>query len=84
MPNYKDQEGNVHFIEDDKYKDLLHGGCVKISDGEAAILSEAKEKEREDIDKVEKAKVDLLWQEFNDATTIASLKAVLEKILGRC
>ena len=83
MPHYKDGNGNVHFIDDAKNKDLLPDGCVEISDAELATIKEGKQKEESDKAKVEKDKVDDLWAEFDSASTVVVLKIAIKKILGK-
>ncbi|MCF7963962.1 MAG: hypothetical protein K9L79_00315 [Methylobacter tundripaludum] len=40
MPNYKDIENKIHFLDSDEYESLLPAGCIKITDDEAlAILN---------------------------------------------
>ena len=39
MPQYKDTNSRVHFLDDVQYEYLLPAGCVQITDEEAAILS---------------------------------------------
>ena len=41
MPNYKDLQNNVHFLDDAQYFYLLPDGCVSITDEETQILQEA-------------------------------------------
>lgn len=38
MPYYKDNENNLHFLDDESFSHLLPAGSVKISDAEAANL----------------------------------------------
>ena len=35
MPNYKDTDGNLHFLDDQRFEYMLPLGCVAISDHEA-------------------------------------------------
>lgn len=39
MPNYKDLNGSIHFLESSEFAHLLPSGCVSITDAEAAKLS---------------------------------------------
>ena len=38
MPHYKDQQGHVHFIDDERYEGMLPTGSQQITDDEARIL----------------------------------------------
>ena len=38
MPNYKDRDNRIHFLDDAKFEHLLPVGSVPITDAEAAIL----------------------------------------------
>lgn len=39
MPKYKDQQNNVHHLDDESFSHLLPAGCVQITEEEAVILS---------------------------------------------
>lgn len=41
MPNYKDSENKVHFIDSPEFEYLLPAGCVQITDEEALAISVA-------------------------------------------
>lgn len=41
MPNYKDQAGKLHFIDDVAFEHLLPAGCVQITDEDAAEIHAA-------------------------------------------
>lgn len=38
MPNYKDSENKVHFLDSEEFEYLLPPGCIHITDEEAAEL----------------------------------------------
>jgi hypothetical protein len=38
MPNFKDPAGNLHFLDDAAFSDLLPAGSVQITDAEADVL----------------------------------------------
>lgn len=39
MPNYKDTNNQIHFLDSAEYEHLLPTGCVEISDEEATAIS---------------------------------------------
>jgi len=39
MPTYKDQQNNVHHLDDESFAHLLPVGCVQISEEEATVLT---------------------------------------------
>jgi hypothetical protein len=39
MPNYKDPQNRVHYLDDAAFAHLLPSGCVQITDAEAADLT---------------------------------------------
>lgn len=41
MPNYKDLNGNVHFLDSTDFEHLLPPGCVAITDKAAATIQAA-------------------------------------------
>lgn len=38
MPNYRDLQNKIHFLDDDSYEYMLPAGCIKISAAEAALI----------------------------------------------
>lgn len=38
MPNYKDTQNKLHFLDDESFAHLLPAGCVQITDEEAEAL----------------------------------------------
>lgn len=41
MPNYKDQNNQIHFLDDATYAHLLPQGCVEITEAEAEVIRQA-------------------------------------------
>ena len=41
MPNYKDSNNQLHFLDSSEHEYLLPAGCVEISDEEAEAISAA-------------------------------------------
>ena len=41
MPNYKDKNNQIHFLDSKQYEYLLPAGCVEITDEECAAIQEA-------------------------------------------
>lgn len=39
MPKYKDQQNNVHHLDDESFAYLLPVGCVRITEEEATVLT---------------------------------------------
>ena len=63
MPNYKDANNKVHFIDSTAFEYLLPTGCVPITDEEAAELNRLP---APDPSVVEQQRIDALWQAAHD------------------
>lgn len=47
MPYYKDQNQQLHYLEDVAFEDLLPGGCTRVSDVEASTIQSIQSKPTE-------------------------------------